>query len=367
MRRSLASLALFCALGVAAPRAQAARLKELVEVEGFRGNHLVGLGLVVGLTGTGDDTSSVATKKPLQSLLRHLGTTVDLGDIMAKNVAMVMVTAELPPFARAGMNVDVTVSSVGNAKSLQGGTLVMTPLKGPDGQTWALAQGSITLGGFAVGGASGTSQRKNHVTAGHVPSGAVLEHDAPNTLPECRLTLVLREPDFTTAWRIASAINGALGQAVARVLDPGSVLVEGGPRWRGRTVELVALLESIEATPDAPGRVIIDERTGTIAVGANVTIGPAAVASGAINVRIDEAQAVSQPEAFSKGGKTTAVAETNVTVEEGGGRVVPIPQATTVADVAAALNALGVKPRDLVAIFQALKAAGALRAEIQVL
>jgi flagellar P-ring protein FlgI len=364
MRRLLAIVTLIV---LGAPAAHAARLKELVEIDGFRTNHLVGLGLVVGLTGTGDDTSSIATKKPLQSLLRHLGTSVELQDIVAKNVAMVMVTAELPPFGRAGMTIDVTVSSVGNSKSLQGGTLIITPLKGPDGQTWALAQGSLTLGGFSAGGASGSQQRKNHVTAGHVPSGAVLEHDAPGALSDSKLTLVLRDPDFTTAWRIASAINGTLGAELARVRDPGAVIIEAGPRWRGRTVELVALLESIEATPDAPGRVIIDERTGTIAVGANVTIGPAAVASGAINVRIDEGQSISQPEALSKGGKTVAVAESNVQVEEGGGRMVAIGVATTVGDVAAALNALGVKPRDLVAIFLALKAAGALRAEVQVL
>ncbi|HEX4456483.1 MAG TPA: flagellar basal body P-ring protein FlgI [Polyangia bacterium] len=369
MRRSFAIASVLSALSilVSSSPAQAARLKELVEVDGFRTNHLVGLGLVVGLAGTGDDTSMTATKHPLQSLMRHLGTTVDLTDLMQKNVAMVMVTAELPPFARAGTTLDVTVSSMGNAKSLVGGTLIVTPLKGPDNNVWALAQGSLTLGAWSAGGASGSTTRKNHVTAGHVPNGATLEHDAPNGLPDGQIALLLREPDFTTAWRIASAINGTLGEPLARVRDPGAVIVTGGPRWKGRTVELIALLESIEATPDSPGRVIIDERTGTIAVGANVSLSASAVACGGITVKIDEQPVVSQPNAFTKGAKTEVVAQSDVKVEEGEGRLAPLRAATTVGDVAAALNALGVKPRDLVSIFQALKAAGALRAEIQVL
>jgi flagellar P-ring protein FlgI len=298
--------------------------------------------------------------------MRHLGTTVELTDLMQKNVALVMVTAELPPFARAGTTLDVTVSSMGNAKSLVGGTLIVTPLKGPDNNVWALAQGSLTLGAWSAGGASGSSTRKNHVTAGHVPNGATLEHDAPNGLPDGQIALLLREPDFTTAWRIASAINGTLGEPIARVRDPGAVLVNAGARWKGRTVELIALLESIEATPDAPGRVIIDERTGTIAVGANVSLSASAVACGGITVKIDEQPVVSQPNALSKG-QTVVVPQSDVKVEEGEGRLAALRPATTVGDVAAALNALGVKPRDLVSIFQALKAAGALRAEIQVL
>lgn len=365
MRRLFAIATLLSVLASTSP-ARAARLKELVEVDGFRGNHLVGLGLVVGLSGTGDDTSMIATKRPLQSLMRHLGTTVDLGDLMQKNVAMVMVTAELPPFARAGTTIDVTVSSMGNAKSLVGGTLIVTPLKGPDNNVWALAQGSLTLGGWTAGGNSGSTTHKNHVTAGHIPNGATIEHDAPNGLPDGQLALLLREPDFTTAWRIASAINGTLGEPMARVRDPGAVLVNAGARWKGRTVELIALLESVEATPDAPGRVIIDERTGTIAVGANVSLSASAVACGGITVKIDETPVVSQPGAFAKG-KTEVVAQTDVKVEESEGRLAVVRPSTTVGDVAAALNSLGVKPRELVSIFQALKAAGALRAEIQVL
>jgi flagellar P-ring protein precursor FlgI len=354
------------ALTLTAGTAHAARLKELVDVEGFRPNHLVGLGLVVGLAGTGDDASSVATRRPLAAMLKHLGTLIDPNDLKSKNVAVVTVTAELPPFARPGMPLDVTVSSMGNAKSLAGGTLVETQLRGVDGGTYALAQGSLTLGGFAVEGGSGSTQRKNHVTAGHIPGGGVVEREAPGGLPSEQVTLLLREPDFTTAARIAAAINATFGHG-SRVRDPGSVVVDVAGSWRGRTVELVARLESIEAEPDAPGRVIIDERTGTIVVGLNVTLRAAAIAHGGINIKVQERREVSQPAPLSPGGQTVTTPASEVEVEEKGGQLAPIAGAATVGEVAAALNALGVKPRDLVPIFQALKAAGALHAEIQVL
>lgn len=362
MRRLVLALTLVAAL---APPAAGARLKELVTVDGFRTNHLVGLGLVVGLTGTGDDAISIMTRKPLAAMLRHLGTMIDEKDLMAKNVAVVLVTAELPPFARAGGSIDVTVSSAGNAKNLTGGTLVMTPLKGPDGETYALAQGPLTLGGFAVSAGSGATQKKNHVTVGRIPAGAVLERDAPSGMPTGELTLVLHEADFTTAWRIARVIDAYMGAGSAKVRDPAAITVCPGPVWKNRTVELIAHLEALDATPDAPARVIIDERTGTIAIGSEVRLGAAALAHGGIHIKIEQHPVVVQPEAFSKG-ETVVTPDANVNVEEGEGRLAAIGPATTVADVAAALNALGVKPRDLVAIFQALKAAGALQAEIRV-
>ena len=366
MRRFVALIGfVILALAADAAPARAARLKELVTVDGFRTNHLVGLGLVVGLTGTGDDAISVMTRKPLAAMLRHLGTMINESDLMAKNVAVVMVTAELPPFARAGSEIDVLVSSAGNAKSLTGGTLVMTPLKAPDGETYALAQGPLTLGGFAVAAGGGATAKKNHVTVGRIPAGAVLERDAPSGMPSGELTLVLHDADFTTAWRIARVIDAYMGTGSARVRDPAAVTVCPGPIWKNRTVELIAHLEALDATPDVPARVIIDERTGTIAVGTEVRLGAAAIAHGGIHIKIDQHAVVSQPEAMSKG-TTVVTPDANVSVEEGEGRLAAIGPATTVSEVASALNALGVKPRDLVAIFQALKSAGALQAEIRV-
>jgi flagellar P-ring protein precursor FlgI len=351
---------------IAAAPARAERLKELVDVEGVRENPLVGYGLVVGLQGTGDDASSPATRQALAQLIKHLGVTIDPAQIKAKNVAAVVVTAQLPPFARAGSTIDVTVSSVGTAKSLQGGTLVATPLKGADKRTYALAQGSLSLGGFAVEGASGSAQKKNHATVARVPGGGVIEQGAPGALADDEVVLLLHDPDFTTASRIAEAVDGALGPGSAVVRDPGAVVVRVGKAWRGKVVGLVATLERLEVVPDAPAKVVIDERTGTIVVGAGVTLGPAAIAYGSLTVTVSERQTVSQPGVLSNG-DTVTTPESGVAVEEGGGGLVVENGAATVGELAAVLNALGLKPRDLVAIFQALAAAGALRAEIEVL
>lgn len=347
--------------------AEAARLKELVEVEGFRNNALVGVGIVVGLAGTGDDASSFMAKRPLATVMKNLGTTIEPSDIKSKNVAIVMVTATLPPFARPGVPVDVTVSSIGTAKSLTGGTLLTTALKAVDRNTYALAQGQLAIGGYEVSSAySGSTQKKNHVTVARIPGGATVEREVAQSMPTKNLVLHLKEPDFTTASRVAQAIDKALGEKTAQVRDPGSVHVAILPSWDGRVVELVANIEALEATPDAPARVVIDERTGTIVVGANVVLGAAAIAYGGISISIRERFAVSQPEAFARG-ETSVVPETDIQVDEAKGELKVIAGAGTVADVAKALNALGVRPRDLVPIFQALRASGSLRAEIQVL
>jgi flagellar P-ring protein FlgI len=364
VRKSILAAILMVLAGGAA---QAARLKELVEVEGFRGNDLVGFGVVVGLAGTGDDATSVPTRRALAAMMKRLGITVDPADVKAKNVAVVTVTAKLPPFARPGMKLDVTVSSVGSAKSLQGGTLVVTPLKGADLQTYALAQGPLSLGGFAAGGATGSASVKNHNTVGLVPGGGTVEREAPGAVPQREIVLLLRQPDFTTASRIAAAVDKSLGEGSAKVRDPAAITVTVGKDWKGRAVELVAALEALEATPDAPARVVIDERTGTVVVGAGVTIGPAAIAHGDLTVNVAETPVAVQPAPLSKGGKTTVVPQTQVEVNEAKGDLHVIAGAATVSDVAAALNALGVKPRDLVPIFQALRAAGALNAEIEVI
>jgi len=346
--------------------AEAARLKELVDIEGFRTNAVVGVGLVVGLNGTGDDASALATRRPISQLLKHFGSLVDPADIKAKNVALVTVTANLPPFARPGTSIDVTVSSMGTAKSLQGGTLIATPLHGADRATYALAQGSLTVGGFIADGASGSGSKKNHVTAGRIPNGATIERETPGIMPVDCVTLLLRSPDFTTAARIAEAVNRTMGGEIAKVRDAGAVSVMISVERKTRVVELIASLEAVEAIPDGPGRVIIDERTGTIVVGAHVTIDAAAIAHGGITIKVDEQKQVVQPGALSAG-KTTTVAQTNVEVKEEDGKLSPMPASSTVGDIAAALNVLGCKPRDLVSVFQALKAAGALHADLQVL
>jgi len=350
----------------AARAAYGTRLKDLVEIAGVRPNHLVGMGLVVGLQGTGDDASSVMTRREMAVMAKRLGMVIDANDIKAKNVAAVMVTAELSPFARTGTPMDVTVSSMGSAKSLVGGTLLLTPLKGPDLGVYALAQGALAVGGFAADGGSGSSAKKNHTTVARIPGGARVEKDAPGTLSRDEVVLLLREPDFTTASRIAGVVNAALGDDSARLRDPAAVTIAIGPKWRGRIVDLVAKLEALDAEPDAVARVVIDERTGTIVAGAAVTLGPAAIAYGAINVDVNENPAVSQPGPLSTG-QTVVAPQSQVKVEEQGGKLQVVQGAATVGGVAAALNTLGVKPRDLAAIFQALKAAGALRAELQIL
>ena len=347
-------------------KANATRLKDLVSIEGFRSNSLVGFGIVVGLSGTGDDARSPVVQRTLSNMLQRLGVTVDARDIKARNVAAVVITGALPPFARSGMSLDVTVSSMGAAKSLQGGTLVATPLKGVDLRTYAIAQGALSLGGFVVGGASGSSTSKNHATVARIPGGATVERNAPTVFPRDRVVLLLKEPDFTTASRIAKAIDATFSAETAVVRDPGSIIVRIVPEWRKRAVHFVATLESIEAVPDAPARVIIDERTGTVVVGQFVDLGKAAIAHGALTIKVSETPTTSQPGLLSKG-KTTVTPQTDIEVNEQSGDLQVVRRAATVGDVAAALNLLGAKPRDLVSIFQALKAAGALRAEIQIL
>ncbi len=362
--RRLSLFTLFALLLTVAP-ASATRIKDLADVEGVRANALTGVGLVVGLAGSGDDASSTATRRPLAAMIKRLGIQVTEQDLKAKNVALVAVTGNLPPFGRAGQRIDVTVSSLGSAKSLQGGTLVQARLIASNGKTYALAQGSLTLGGFVAGSAAGSSSGKNHATAGRIPGGATLERGAPGALPGKTLVLVLRDADFTTAARIAGSIDAELGAGTARVRDPGAVEVAIGDAWRSRVVEYVALLEGLSAVPDSHARVVLSERTGTIVAGGAVTLAPVAIAHGGITVRVVEKSAVSQPNAFGDG-DTIVAPESEIQVEEQDGHLVALPGAATVGELAAALDALGVKPRDLVAIFQALKASGALRAEIEV-
>lgn len=346
--------------------ASADRIKDLAQVEGVRDNHITGFGLIVGLDGTGDDIMSPIVKDAMTKMLKRLGLTIDPTMLKAKNVAAVMVTAELPAFGRPGQLVDVTVSSAGNATSLGGGTLLASPLKGPDGRTWAIAQGAISVGGFSAGGASGSTTKKNHTLAGVIPNGGTLEGIAPTKLPERELVLLLGTPDFTTATRVEAAINAALPDT-AHARDAAAIVVKIAPDFRGKVPELIAKLEAIEVDPDVKAKVVVDEKTGTIVVGEAVQLRPAAITFGSLTVEVTEQPVVSQPVAPLTKGKTKVVPQTQIKVDEASHPIRVIGKSATVGDVAAAFASLGAKPRDLVSILRALKAAGALRADLEMM
>ncbi|HEY4175571.1 MAG TPA: flagellar basal body P-ring protein FlgI [Kofleriaceae bacterium] len=362
----LRTILITLALAFVTSTAHADRIKDLATIGGVRDNHLTGFGLVVGLDSTGDDVRSPMVKTALTKMLKKLGVTIDPQDLKAKNVAAVMITAELPPFAKPGMALDIHVSSVGNARSLSGGELLAAPLKGADGRTWAIAQGSLSIGGFVAEGASGTTQKKNHTLVGTVPGAAIVEESAPTMLPQKQIALVLKVPDFTTATRMRDAINAALGDGSAVTNDAATVVVAIKQEMRGNVGELIAKLEAIEVDPDIKAKVIVDERTGTIVIGENVTLRPAAITFGALTIEIDEQSMVSQPDApFSKSATTKVVPKTDLKVKEADNAIKVMKKSATVADVAAALGALGAKPRDLVSILRALKASGSLRADLE--
>ena len=365
MRSPVVQLAVLAAL-LAAPAARADRIKDLTTIAGVRDNHLTGFGLVVGLDGTGDDAKSSVIKSSLSKMLKRLGATIDPNDLKGKNVAAVMLTAELPAFAKPGMAFDVTISSLGNAKSLAGGTLLATPLKGPDDRTWAIAQGALSVGGFVAEGASGGSAKKNHPTVGRLPGGATVEATAPTVMPEREIVLVLNQPDFTTATRMRDAVDSTLGAGSAKLVDAATVVVGVPAEARGQVAPLIARLEAIEVIPDVRAKVIIDEKTGTIVIGEAVTLRAAAITFGALTVEVEETPVASQPEVLAKG-TTKVLPRSKIKIDEATGPLRMLRKAATVGDVAAVLASLGAKPRDLVSILRALKAAGALRAELETL
>lgn len=359
---------LLCLCLAAAAAAPAARLKELVAVEGVRDNQLVGYGLVVGLAGTGDRRQTVFSAQSLTNMLERMGVSVPPTAIQVRNMAAVMVTATLPPFSQPGLRIDVTAAAVGDATSLQGGLLVMTGLRGPDGQVYAMAQGPVVTGGF-VAGRGGTQQTLNHPTVGRVPSGAIVERAAPTRLPETRLRLQLRHADFTTAARIAEAINKKLapaGPALARPENSGLVSVEIPAAYAARAAEFVAELEGLSIEADRPAKVVINERTGTIVMGKEVRISPVALMHGNLTVEIQTSFAVSQPPALSAG-TTQVVPQVGVGVREEQARNVVLKHGATVEELVRALTAIGSTPRDVIAILQNLRAAGALEAELEVI
>jgi flagellar P-ring protein precursor FlgI len=360
------SLLVLSTVLIAAP-AEATRLKELASFEGVRANHLTGYGLVVGLNGQGDNDSARFTVKSLAALMQRQGVNVSEREIRVKNVAAVMVTTKLPPFARPGQKLDVSVSSTGNAKSLQGGTLLMTRLKGADGKVYALVQGPLSIGGFSLGGAGGGQTQKNHPTVGAIPGGAIVERAAPRSLtPGQPLRVQLHRPDFTTAARVSKVINEALGTRVARALDPGSIEVQMPERFEGRPVELIAGIENLQIQKDAVARVIVNERTGTIVMGEGVRISTVAISHGNLVLQVEADQKVVQPNEFAAGGTAVQANETVTVTEQSTGLAV-VKQGATLGRVVRALNALGVSTRDLIAILQAMRTAGALEAELEVL
>ncbi len=345
----------------------AVRIKDLADIKGVRDNQLVGYGLVVGLDGTGDGKKSRFTIQSMVSMLEKMGITVKASDIAISNVAAVMVTAELPPFAKSGRRIDVLVNSIGDAKNLQGGTLLMTPLKAANGEVYAVAQGPVNTGGFSAEGQGGSIQ-KNFPTVGRVIDGALVEREVKVNLNARRsLTLSLRQPDFTTVTRMSDAINGLFFDRIAAAQDAGTVEVKVPMDYLGNIVGLVAMIEKLEVQPDITARVIINERTGTVVMGENVRISTIAIAHGNLSIVIKESPQVSQPLPFSEGGETVVTPETDLSIVEGENQLVVIPSGTSIGDVVNALNALGVSPRDLIAIFQAIKAAGALQADLEVI
>lgn len=345
----------------------AARLKDIADVEGVRGNQLFGFGVVVGLNGTGDGNGVDFTTKSVSNLLERMGVRVNPQDIRVKNVATVMVTATLPPFARPGSKLDIGISSLGDAKSLVGGTLLFSPLKGADGNVYAVAQGPVTVGGFSIE-AGGDAAVQNHPTSGTIAQGATVERSIPFDLFQSRrVRVVLREPDFTTMTRTVKRINEEFNRPLAVAVDAAAVEIPLDPAMMHDPISLIAQVEQIEVQQDRSARVVVNERTGTIVMGEDVSIGRVALAHGNLNIVIRNETQVSQPEAFAEGGQTAIVANQDITVGEDVQKLSLVGGDVTLREVIEALNALGASPRDLISIFNALKRAGALNAELLVM
>jgi len=373
-----------------------ARLKDIASFKGVRTNQLVGYGLVVGLNGTGDTSTNVEfTIRSMANMLeRMLGVHIDrdrMSQIKLKNVAAVMVTASIPPFSRTGNKIDVLISSIGDAKSLLGGTLLMTPLKGIDQQVYALAAGPVVTGGFAASGASGSTVQKNIPTVGLITKGATVEKEIPMNLDSKKeMALYLFNPDFTTAERVKETINRSLNGPYAKCEDPGTIKIRVPEYYQGNVAEWVASVERLEVTPDSVAKVILNERTGTIVLGENVRISTVAVAHGNLSIQIKESLNVSQPLPFAPapprgsptvaippgegtgvivapGGSTVVTPESSITVKEDGTALVMLPSGANLGEVVKALNAIGATQRDLISILQAIKAVGALQADLEII
>lgn len=348
--------------------ASGARIKDIASLKGVRSNQLVGYGLVIGLNGTGDGSGTQFTRQSLVNMMERLGIHTLPDKVKVDNVAAVMVTANLPPFSRQGSNLDVLVSSIGDATSLQGGTLVMTPLKGADNNVYAIAQGPLLVGGFASSGAAGGGVQKNHPTVARIPGGALIEREVLfdlNTLDT--LTIALNNPDFTTALRVSNAINNKMGMVNAKPVDAGTITIDIPENYDDSHVSLVASLEQIHIRPDMQAKIVLSERTGTVIMGEKVMISPVAIAHGNLSVEIKEKKDVSQPAPFSDG-ETVVTPDTEINISEENNKLLIVdPEKSDLGSVVKALNAIGVSPRDLITVFQAIKASGALQAELEII
>ncbi|HEY8352343.1 MAG TPA: flagellar basal body P-ring protein FlgI [Sphingomonadales bacterium] len=353
----------------ATPAVPASRIKDIVSFEGVRDNMLVGYGLVVGLNGTGDTIrNSPFTRQSLEAMLERLGVNTRSSELKTENVAAVMVTANLPPFARQGSRMDVTVSSLGDAEDLRGGTLLVTPLMGADGQVYAVAQGPVQISGFDARGQA-ASITQGVPTAGRIPNGAIVEREIAfslNSMPVMRLQL--RSPDFTTARRIAAAINAHLGSQAARPLDPATVQLQRPENYAYDMVSLITEIEQLVVDPDQRARVVIDQRSGVIVIGSDVRVSEVAISQGNLTISVTETPQVSQPGPFAEQGETVVVPRTELSVSDGSDKKLAIlKRSVSLQELVDGLNALGVGPRDMISILQALKTAGALQAEIEVM
>ena len=363
-----------------------ARIKDISSIKGIRQNQLLGYGLVIGLNGTGDKGGTKFTIQGLVNMLEHMGVHVDPDEVKVKNVAAVVVSAKLPPFARIGKQIDVILSSIGDAKSLVGGTLLLTPLKGVDNKVYALAQGPVSIGGFSAGGAAGGGVTKNHPTVGRISGGASIEKEIPlSIMSKNEMTIILNNPDFNTADRAVKAINSRFKEKIAKSIDSGTLKFSVPEEFENKVVNLIAQIGEIEVEPDSVAKVIVNEKTGTVVVGENVRIQKVAVAHGNLSIQIKEKSNVSQPQAFAPsgggiaprqmgggtvvapGGSTVVTPESQVSVAEESSRLLLIPKGRTIGELVNALNAIGVTPRDLITILQAIKAAGALQGELEII
>jgi flagellar P-ring protein precursor FlgI len=385
---------LFLLVGSMVSHAWGARLKDIATFKGIRNNQMLGYGLVVGLNGTGDGRTTEFTIRTIVNMLERMGIHIPsdrISQIRLKNVAGVIVTATLPPFSRLGNRIDVQVSSLGDSTSLGGGTLLLTPLRGPDQQVYALAQGPVVTGGFAVSGASGSGVQKNHPTVGIISKGALIEKEVPFSLDgKKELALSLFNPDFTTAEKVKEAINRFMGGPYSKCLDSGTIRIGIPEPIQNNVAEWIASLERLEVVPDSVAKIVLNERTGTVVLGENVRISTVAIAHGNLSIQIKERLSVSQPLPFAPappagtptitvppregtgvivapGGATVVTPESSVTVKEEGGAILIVPSGANLGEVVRALNAIGATPRDLISILQSIKAAGALQADLEVL
>jgi flagellar P-ring protein precursor FlgI len=363
----IVAMALLTLAFLGGPAHATSRIKDLANIEGVRQNQLIGYGLVVGLNGSGDTLNNIPfTKQSLQAMLERMGVNIRGATIRTGNVAAVMVTGNLPAFATQGTRMDVTVSAMGDAKSLQGGTLLVTPLLGADGNVYAVAQGSLAIGGFAAEGAA-ASVTKGVPTNGRIANGAIVEREiefALNRMPNVRLAL--RNGDFTTAKRIAAAVNDFLGTKTAEPIDPSTVQLSIPGEYKGNVVALLTEIEQLQVEPDIAAKIVIDERSGVIVMGRDVRVATVAVAQGNLTVSISESPQVSQPNPLARG-RTVVTPRTDVGVTEDGKKLALVKNGVSLQELVDGLNGLGIGPRDLIAILQAIKAAGAIEADIEVM